>query len=131
MKKIYSLPVIGLAAVLVLGIGVHTNASTNTWGEPRKIEVTAYCLSGQTATGKNVRKGICAGAKEWLGKTAVLYHENDLGQWELYGIYEIEDTGSDLRLQQGKSLDIWMPTYEECIEFGRQEMYVQIVDADG
>ncbi len=131
MKKINALPIIGAAAVLALMIGANISASDNAWGEPTRIEVTAYCLKGTTATGEKTRKGICAGAKEYLGKTAILYHETDEGKWELYGIYEIEDTGSDPKIRAGKVIDIWMPTYEECIQFGRQEMYVQIVDAEG
>ena len=32
-----------------------------------KSRATAYCLDGVTASGQEVRKGVCAGKDEWLG----------------------------------------------------------------
>ena len=83
-----------------------------------QMDVTAYCLEGTTADGSATREGICAGKPEWLGEgyVAVVY-DND---WEFLGMYEVKDTGGE-RIKKGKTLDIWLPTHEECIEFGRKK----------
>lgn len=74
---------------------------------------TAYCLEGITATGKEVRKGICAtGRREWLGKTAVIYQRLPDGNvGKILGIYEVEDTGC-----KESVIDVWCPE-EECQDF--------------
>ena len=72
---------------------------------------TAYCLDGVTATGKHVRRGICAtGRKEWLGKTCIIYQRlpnGDVG--EIVGVYEIEDTGCKKSV-----IDVWCSDLDEC-----------------
>ena len=100
------------------------------YGEMYQVEVTAYCLNGLTAMETQTRPGICAAKREWIGKTAVLYKLVN-GRPELFGIYEIQDTGGDQRIKDGKVIDIWLPTYDECKQFGRQNMLVQIIDAKG
>ena len=78
-----------------------------------KGHATAYCLEGITATGKEVRKGICAtGRREWLGKTAIIYQRLPNGNiGRVLGIYEIEDTGC-----KESVIDVWCPE-EECQDF--------------
>ena len=36
-----------------------------------EMQATAYCIDGTTATGTHTRRGICAGKREWFGKTAL------------------------------------------------------------
>lgn len=88
---------------------------------------TAYCLSGTTATGTQTRQGIAAGKSEWFGKTANVYANSNGNIGELIGSYVIEDTGGT-PIRNGSVLDIWMPTKEECLNFGRRLVYVEIVD---
>lgn len=100
-----------------------------------KMRATAYCLDGKTASGTEVRKGICAiSDRSLLGKTAIVYQRlpnNEVG--EIIGIYEIEDTGCREHV-----IDVWNPE-DECQDFmdrvyedGCQgKVWVQIVDAQG
>lgn len=101
-------------------------AEENKYGDPIPIELTAYCIDGTTASGKHTREGIVAGKKEWIGMTVILYDEN----MEYIGTYEVLDTGGK-KIRQGKVIDIWLPTYDECIQFGRQKGYYQLIDAKG
>lgn len=92
-----------------------------------EIEATAYCHGEITASGKKVRKGIAAMAKEYMGKTAIVYTPD----YELIGFYEVEDTGGDYRIKNGKCIDIYIPDYDSAMEFGRQDVIVYLVDAKG
>ena len=88
---------------------------------------TAYCLDGTTATGTHTREGIAASKREWFGKKARVYW-NDGGQpGELIGEYVIEDTGGR-PIRNGSVIDIWMPTRDQCMEFGKRLVLVEIVD---
>lgn len=100
-----------------------------------KMRATAYCLSGNTCTGQEVRKGLCATSKkEWLGKTAVIYQRfpnNGIGR--LIGIYEIQDTGCKPHV-----VDVWLPE-NECQGFMDRvyedgctgKVWVQVLDSEG
>lgn len=99
--------------------------------EELHIEATAYCYGTTTCTGKPVREGIAAMSKGYLGKTAIVYTDMEGEPGELIGIYEIEDTGGDYRIQEGRCIDIYIPDYDKAIEFGRQNVIVFIIDAKG
>lgn len=100
-----------------------------------KMRATAYCLEGITASGTEVRKGICATSDHsLLGKTAIVYQRlpnNEIGS--VIGIYEIEDTGCKEHV-----IDVWCPE-DECQDFMNRvyedgcqgKVWVQIVDAQG
>lgn len=92
-----------------------------------EIEATAYCYGEVTASGKKVREGMAAMAKEYMGKTAIVYSADH----ELIGIYEVEDTGGDYRIKNGQCIDIYIPDYESCINFGRQDVIVYLLEAKG
>ena len=90
------------------------------------MQATAYCLNGQTATGTQTRVGVAASKREWFGKTVRVYRADRHGYpMELIGEYVIEDTGGD-NIQNGKAIDIWLPTYEECKVFGRKRVVVYL-----
>ena len=88
---------------------------------------TAYCLSGKTATGTDARLGIAASKREWFGKTARVYWNDNGEPGDLIGEYIIEDTGSE-PIRNGSVIDIWLPTYDECMEFGRRLVLVEVED---
>lgn len=92
-----------------------------------KMEATAYCLNGTTATQTKTRPGICAGKRSWFGKLAVVYADNNGEIGNLIGIYRVEDTGGE-SIRSGRVLDIWMPTEDECFQFGRQDVHVFIME---
>lgn len=100
--------------------------------DPFLIESTAYCHGEITADGSRVREGIAAAKKEWMGLTAILYEVQEDGTiGPLIGFYEIKDTGGDYRIKDGTCIDIYMPEEEECIRYGRQQVYIQLVYAVG
>lgn len=126
MKKMTLAFAFGFVIVFVLfQMCYEVKATDNPYGEPFDIEVTAYCIDGITATGCHTREGICAGKREWLGKTAIIYYED-----EVLGIYEVKDCGGRA-IREGRRLDIWLPTENECFEFGIKKCKVQIIDAEG
>lgn len=98
-------------------------------GELHEVDATAYCDSGLTSTGCQVREGICAFDPKYYGCVALIYDAENL---ELIGLYEVKDTGSvKYGIRTGKTIDIWMPTREQCLEFGRRKVLVQIVKGWG
>lgn len=98
------------------------------YGGYKEMEATAYNDKGLCYDETVPVEGItCAAAKQYIGKTFVIYDEN----WTLIGIYECHDTGGDYRIQNGTVVDIYTENAAICNEFGRQKVHVQIVDAEG
>ena len=104
-------------------------------GEPFRAECTAYCDSGITASGKPTVEGITlGGAPEWIGCMAVLYEVDDDGTiGDFIGLYEVMDTGwgRDGDALRGETVDMFMEDYDACIQWGRRDVYVQIIDGKG
>ena len=97
-----------------------------------EVEATAYCYGGTRCDGGPVRKGICAGKKEWYGKVIALYEQGVDGELGGFiGYYECLDTGGDYRIKEGKCVDIYMSSYEDCINFGRKKCFAVILDGKG
>ena len=75
---------------------------------------------------------------EALAKVALPHTWNNLdGQdggadyWRGIGTYEIEDTGGDERIKNGNCIDIFMDSRDECINFGRKQVLVYLIEAKG
>ncbi len=104
-------------------------------GEPFRAECTAYCDSGITASGKPTVEGLTlGGAPEWISCMAVLYEVDDDGTiGDFIGIYEVMDTGwgRDGDALRGETVDMFMEDYDACIQWGRRDVYVQIIDGKG
>ena len=104
-------------------------------GEPFRAECTAYCDSGITASGKPTVEGLTlGGAPEWIGCMAVLYEVDDDGTiGDFIGLYEVMDTGwgRDGDALRGETVDMFMEDYDACIQWGRRDVYVQIIDGKG
>lgn len=96
-----------------------------------RMEATAYCYGTIRCDGGAVRPGICAGKPDWYGKVAAIYLDENGSPGEFLGYFEILDTGGDDRIRNGTVLDIYLPDYDACIEFGRQEVLVVLVDGEG
>lgn len=81
------------------------------------FSATAYCLSGKTAMGHGVRRGIIAADPRVLklGSTVTIA----AGPWT--GTYLVSDTGGGIK---GKRLDIWVPSCSEARKFGRRSVQV-------
>lgn len=97
---------------------------TTDYSEPFLIESTAYCHGEITKDGSKVRAGIIAAKEEWLGLTAIVYEVAEDGSvGECRGIYEIKDTGSDYRLQNGTCIDFYIPD-KEAAKSMEEKMYI-------
>lgn len=112
-------------------------------GEAFPILTTAYCHGRVTATGSELRQGICAVRKEWIGKTALVWECKDSDTMgEFLGFWECLDTGfgADLdgdgmgSIQEGRVIDMYFPTSEEVqewMEITGGRVYVMLIDAEG
>jgi 3D (Asp-Asp-Asp) domain-containing protein len=84
------------------------------------FEATAYCDYGFTASGVWVREGIVAGDPRVLPLGSVIDIKIDD---EVRQRHEVMDTGGKVK---GYIIDIWMPTCEEAVAFGRREVKVRV-----
>ena len=81
------------------------------------FSATAYCLSGRTALGHGVRRGLIAADPRVLKLGSRVYV--NAGQWS--GSYLVSDTGGAIK---GKKIDIWVPGCAEARKFGRRTVQV-------
>ena len=81
------------------------------------FSATAYCLSGKTAMGQRVRRGIIAADPRVLrlGSTVTIANGAYAGQ------YLVSDTGGRIK---GKKIDIWVPNCSEARKFGRRNVQI-------
>ena len=84
------------------------------------FEATAYCDSGITRSGVYVKRGIVAADPSTLPIGSVI--EVEAGRYS--GIYTVLDTGSAVK---GQIIDIYMPSYDEAVEFGRQCVKIRVL----
>lgn len=84
------------------------------------FSATAYCLSGRTAMGHGVRRGLIAADPRVLKLGSRVYI--NAGAWS--GTYLVSDTGSAIK---GKKIDIWVPGCGEARKFGRRTVQISSV----
>lgn len=116
-----------IVSVFCLSVPVHAKEP-----ELNKSWLTCYLPTGRpTAIGVMPRRGIMAGKREWLGKTALIYERDGDKVGDLIGIYEILDTGTgkDGAIKEGRAVDIFCETEGEIIP--TQKIWIQIIEADG
>jgi 3D (Asp-Asp-Asp) domain-containing protein len=87
---------------------------------PATYTATAYSLSGRTASGKRVSKGLIAADPSVLPLGTRVRLE--AGSYS--GEYMVEDTGGAVR---GKRIDIWTPTTREACRFGRRAVKLTVL----
>ena len=82
---------------------------------------TAYCLSGRTAMGHGVRRGIIAADPRLLrlGSKIALNAGGYTGQ------YLVSDTGGGIK---GRRIDVWVPSCAEARRFGRRTVTVSLLE---
>jgi len=85
------------------------------------FSATAYCLSGRTALGHGVRRGLVAADPRVLrlGSKVLITAGSYTGQ------YLVSDTGGGVK---GKELDIWVPSCSEARRFGRRTVTVSVIE---
>ena len=69
-----------------------------------------------TATGTTVHWGTVAVDPRYIPYGTRMFIAASNGSY-VYGIAEAEDCGGDIK---GDRMDLYMPTYEQCMEFGRR-----------
>jgi 3D (Asp-Asp-Asp) domain-containing protein len=84
------------------------------------FHATAYCLSGITTSGVPVAPGHVAADPKVIPLGSMIYVDSPL----MGGIYQVLDTGT---LVKGKTIDIFIPSYERCKEFGRRMLKVKVL----
>ena len=86
----------------------------------RRFEATAYCDYGITFSGVLVKRGIVAADPQILPIGSII----DVKAGDYSGIYMVMDTGGKVK---GKIIDIYMPDYDEAIQFGRRPVVLKIL----
>ena len=110
------------------GSGVITleNGETVTFSSTRTMRGTAYTTGGsvgtRTASGTTVRVGVVAVDRSVLPLGTKVYVMSNDGAYN-YGFAVAEDTGV-----RGNTIDLYMDTNRECIQFGVRECTVYILD---
>lgn len=94
---------------------------TLTYTHTATVRATAYTQTdpgcdGITATGTNVRQGAVAVDPRYIPYGTRMFIQSVSGSY-IYGIAVAEDCGGDIK---GDRMDLYLPTYEACREFGRR-----------
>jgi 3D (Asp-Asp-Asp) domain-containing protein len=85
-----------------------------------KYTATAYSLSGRTASGACVRRGLIAADHRMLPLGSRV--RIDAGNYS--GEYLVADRGSAVR---GRLIDIWVPSSHEAMRFGRRPVRLTVL----
>lgn len=88
------------------------------------VEATAYCGGGTTATGTPARYGAIAVDPRVIPYGTRMYIVSDDGKW-IYGVATAEDCGSAIK---GNIIDLYFDSYDTCIQFGRRNCTVYILE---
>lgn len=83
------------------------------------FEATAYCITGTTASGTHTT------ANRTIAVDPKVIPLGSKVRIEGYGTYIAEDTGGVVK---GKIVDIYIPGYENCINFGRRKVNVYLIN---
>jgi 3D (Asp-Asp-Asp) domain-containing protein len=101
------------AGALTIGTGANSVP-------PVTYTATAYSLSGKTASGRHVTKGLIAADPSVLPLGTRVRLE--AGAYS--GEYLVADTGGSVR---GKRIDIWTPSNHEASRFGRRSVKLTVL----
>ena len=112
------------------GSGVLTFASgaTMKFSQARTMKCTAYTaghdgVGTRTATGTTVHRGTVAVDQRYIPLGTRMFIVTEKGSY-VYGMAKAEDTG----MRGDNKLDLYMDTYAECINFGRRNCTVYILN---
>ena len=84
------------------------------------FHATAYCLTGLTAAGVPAAKGYVSADPKVIPLGSMIYIESPF----MSGVYQVMDTGG---LIKGRIIDIFMPSYQACMKFGRRMVKVRVL----
>ena len=86
-----------------------------------QFSATAYCKGSTTASGVTARSGVAAADPDLLPVGTVIQIDS-LQRYN--GIYAIMDTGPSV---QGRSIDIYMWSCNEALQFGRKLIHLTVL----
>jgi 3D (Asp-Asp-Asp) domain-containing protein len=86
----------------------------------KEFQATAYCVTGISKSGTMIAPGHVAADPKVIPLGSMIYVDSPL----MGGIYQVLDTGT---LVKGNIIDIFIPSYERCREFGRRIVKVQVL----
>lgn len=139
-RKVLSQTVTRAPVTEIIGVGTDESAPDNetmpviadgfitlptgevlTYTDTATIRATAYTHTDEgcdfiTATGTTVHWGTVAVDPRYIPYGTRMFIAASNGSY-VYGIAEAEDCGGDIK---GDRMDLYMPTYEQCMEFGRR-----------
>jgi 3D (Asp-Asp-Asp) domain-containing protein len=81
---------------------------------------TCYCLTGITRGGVQTAPGVVAADWKVIPLGSVIYVDSPF----MGGIYQVLDAGKGVK---GKIIDIFMPTYDLCKQFGLRKVKVKVL----
>lgn len=107
---------------------VTVSGEVLTYTRVLSCEATAYTCEGKswniTATGTTARYGEIAVDPSVIALGSRLYVVSDDG-YCVYGVCTAEDTGGAIK---GNRIDLYFDTYNECINFGRRQCTVYVLE---
>ena len=111
----------GAAPVITDGYITLPTGEVLTYTGTATVRATAYTHTDAgcdliTSTGTTVRWGTVAVDPRYIPYGTRMFIMASNGSY-IYGIAVAEDCGGDIK---GDRMDLYMPTYEQCIEFGRR-----------
>ncbi len=107
----------------LLGNDVSLSAVRGSVADPTPesdFQATAYCVTGISKSGIPIAPGHVAADPKVIPLGSMIYIDSPL----MGGIYQVLDTGT---LVKGNIVDIFIPSYESCREFGRRMVKVQVL----
>ena len=113
---------VAACAVFVLGSSVDAQSRGVRRNSVLRVEATAYCIEGETASGEQTRKGIVAADPKVLPLGSRI-RVDGLGRRHSR-TYDVQDTG---RLVKGREIDIFMANCDAAKEFGRRPARVRVI----
>ena len=138
-KRILSVLLVLVMLLLVLLYSLPVEAAESSDLQLMRVTCYTYPPGSITASGCEVREGIVAARKDWMGALVILY-DTDMN---FIGYFEVLDTGFGIdkdgdgvgSIQEGTSLDVFRSSLERCHEWTERYgdyCYVQIItDAEG
>lgn len=86
------------------------------------VEVTAYCIDGETKSGARTRKGVAAADPAVLPIGSLVRIEGLRGRYS--GTYTVLDTGRTIK---GREIDIFVSSCRAARRFGRQRALLHVL----
>lgn len=120
-KRILSVLLVLVMLLLVLLYSLPVEAAESSDLQLMRVTCYTYPPGSITASGSEVREGIVAAKKEWMGALVILY-DTDMN---FIGYFEVKDTGFGIdkdgdgvgSIQDGTSLDVFRSSLDRCHEW--------------